>query len=104
MWLCPANSALELPGSEQLIRRAARNAWAVPSFWVRGIVPADWAEVLAPPTFGVEHVHGTLPAPSLLPDVDGYYGSVGYVAFGDGSGGTHSAHPRFRRCAWGLRF
>ncbi len=95
LWECPSNA--EVSGTHLELLPEARDAWQdCPAFWLRGLVPLQWVypHSMRDPQ-GALNFSGCRPSQPI--DVP-----PGAIIGTDGSGGPHSAQPRFRRCGWGF--
>ena len=99
-WECEANEKLKgCKSSKHLIRRSKEGTIRAPCLWLRGIVPATWTQVDAPPeTTEAETNNFRIPVDENLK----FHATNGerLLGCGDGSGGKKTADRRLRRAAW----
>ena len=94
-WACPSLGSSQIPevaGSSRLTRRALAAIDAGDTvFWLRGIVPLQWAHNTAEPPLEAYCCHGDA----------AFAATAASIMATDGGGGLYSADPRRRRCTFG---
>ena len=91
-WVCVCNSRIDGPAvkdTQTLMTRAREEHQAYPCFWHRGTMLADLYGIPTPPEVCSHQTFG-------------HFSCGGGVYATDGSGGSNTSDPRFRRCAWSV--
>ena len=95
LWQCKANEEISDPAvksTQNLRRRAEEGCKEHPCFWLRGIVPAAWANVASPYPLEEEW------------EFDGAHRWDREIYWSDASGGVYSSYPTLRRCGVGIAY
>ncbi len=104
-WTCPhlPQDDAAIRNSQGLLHKAVAGAAENPSLWLRGLTPATWEEVPAPPDATPLHKWGTFAdmPDDVVFDLD-VEPARSWRWYSDGSGGPDGKGPNWRRAAWAL--